>query len=68
MPAGSAGSRIAGTIGTLQPDETGEGYSSLKIPSYQLPFQIQLTLESVTHAAAPAGPVVLKYTLPAEQP
>lgn len=55
-------------VGTLRPDETGEGYSSLRIPSYRSPFQIHLTLENINHAATPAGPVMLTYTPPAEQP
>ena len=55
-------------VGTVRPDETGEGYSTLRMPSHQSPFQLHLTLESVTHAADPAGPVVLKHTPPAEQP
>ena len=54
-------------VGTLRPDELGKGYSTLRMPSYKSPFQIQLTLENVTHEAAPAGPVMLRYT-PAKKP
>ena len=49
-------------VGVIRPDEKGEGYASLKMPSTNKPYQIQVTLESGTGGVRqPAGPVMLLY-------
>ncbi len=49
-------------VGVIRPDEKGEGYASLKMPSINKPYRIRVTLESRTGGVRqPAGPVILQY-------
>ena len=49
-------------VGVIRPDEKGEGYASLKMPSMNKPYQIRVTLESGTGGVRqPAGPVILLH-------